>query len=56
MRRLFGTRELDKTTEKGYFSDTVPAMTRRMSAKKLIQAADTLRAELNHSPPKGSKI
>jgi hypothetical protein len=33
--------------EEGYFPEAAPAITRRMSAKMLIQAVDTLRAELD---------
>ncbi|MBA2869754.1 hypothetical protein HNQ85_000012 [Anoxybacillus calidus] len=39
------TRHACMSTEEGYFPETAPAITRRMSAKMLIQAADTLRAE-----------
>jgi hypothetical protein len=35
------------STEEGYFPEAAPAITRRMSAKMLIQAVDTLRAELD---------
>ncbi|MBA2871826.1 hypothetical protein HNQ85_002101 [Anoxybacillus calidus] len=41
------TRNACISTEEEHFPEAAPAITRRMSAKMLIQAVDTLRAELD---------
>jgi hypothetical protein len=48
-RKMFFTRRgACHLKAEGYFPEAAPAITRRMSAKMLIQAADTLRAELDN--------
>ncbi|RAK21164.1 hypothetical protein B0I26_103116 [Anoxybacillus vitaminiphilus] len=50
------TRNACISTEEGYFPEAAPAITRRMSAKMLIQAVDTLRAELDIKKSGGERL